>query len=156
LREFGELHLYPPLFVVGPQTSFADAWEVFCCDVLNRHYKSNNIRRRKAPEGGIDLYCASEKVAYQCKSVEESTGKFSVSKAVKSLKAALKTAKKLRWDRYVICSNVDLTGPQEQQLRDVFPEISFWIPRCREQSRHLGGRFRRLEPMDRGREDRRL
>jgi len=154
LREFGESHLYPPLFVVAPQTSFDRAWEVFCCDVLNRHDGKKKIRRRKAPEGGIDLYCASEKVAYQCKSVVESTGKFSVSKAVKSLKDALETRKKLPWDRYVICSNVDLTGPQEQQLQAVFPDIefltpSFWIPRCREQSRYLGGRFQRLERMDR-------
>jgi len=152
LREFGEMHLVRPLFVVEPQTTFADAWEVFCCDVLNRHYKLGSIRRRKAPEGGIDLYCATEKVAYQCKSVMESTGKFSVSKAVASLKAALETRKKLPWVKYVICSNVDLTGAQEQKLQDVFPDVefltpSFWVPRCREQSRYLGGRFRRLQRM---------
>ena len=156
LREFGESYLYPPLFVVKPQTSFANAWEVFCCDVLNRHEKTTKIYRRKPPEGGVDLYWADKKIAYQCKSVEESTGRFSITKAVRSLKSAIVTRKKLPWKKYVLCGNVALTGPQEQQLRAILPEIelltpSFWVPRCREQSRYLESRFRRLESMDRRR-----
>ncbi|MBI5091106.1 MAG: leucine-rich repeat domain-containing protein [Candidatus Hydrogenedentes bacterium] len=146
LRDFGESHLYPPLFVIEPQTSFADAWEVFCCDVLNRYEKTDKIYQRTPPEGGVDLYWAEKKIAYQCKSVEESSGKFSVTKAEKSLRSALLTREKLPWVKYVLCSNVALTGHQEQQLRDICPEIElltprFWIPRCREQSRTLGSRF---------------
>ncbi|MCX5758255.1 MAG: hypothetical protein NTU83_07060, partial [Candidatus Hydrogenedentes bacterium] len=153
LRDFGEAHLYPPLFVIEPQNSFANAWEVFCCNILNRHEKTTEIYQRKPPEGGVDLHWQSKKTAYQCKSVEESTGKFNVSKAVESLKTALETRKTVPWDKYVLCSNVPLTGPQEQQLRAILPDIelltpSFWIPRCREQSKHLGGRFLRLERMD--------
>lgn len=40
---FGYRMLQPPFFVVEPETSFADAWEVFCCDVLNRHHKTTDM-----------------------------------------------------------------------------------------------------------------
>lgn len=150
--DFGESHLYPPMFVVAPQTSFANAWEVFCCDVINRHEKTTNIYRRKPPERGVDLYWQSQQIAYQCKSVEDSAGRFKISKAVASLQSAMKIRETLPWKKYVLCSNVALTGPQEQQLRAILPDIelltpSFWLPRCQEQSAYLGGRFQRLEPM---------
>ncbi|MEI8196732.1 MAG: hypothetical protein WCI73_12610, partial [Phycisphaerae bacterium] len=153
MREFGAAHLYPPLFVVEPQTSFANAWEVFCCDVLNRQEKTTEIYQRKPPESGVDLYWQQRKIAYQCKSVEESTGKFSLSKAIESLQSALEIRATLPWDKYVLCSNVALTGGQEQKLRKILPEIelltpSFWLPRCMEQSEHLSNRFRRLVSMD--------
>ena len=146
--------MYPPLFVIEPQTSFADAWEVFCCEVLNRHEKTTEIRRRKPPESGVDLYWPGKKAAYQCKSVEEATGRFSVTKAVESIETALKIRKELPWERYILCSNMDITGTQEAKLKGVWPEIelltpSFWMPRCREQSQYLRERFRRLVPMDR-------
>lgn len=153
LREFGESHLHPPQFKVAPETSFPDAWEVFCCDVLNRHEKNVEIRRRKPPETGVDLYWPARKSAYQCKSVVDPDGKFNPSMAADSLKSALTIRDTLPWRKYVLCTNVALTGPQEQTLRDIFPDIefltpSFWIPRCRDQSEHLSGRFQRLEPMD--------
>jgi len=149
LREFGESHLYPPLFVVEPQTSFADAWEVFCCEVLNRHEKTDKIYRRKPPENGVDLYWQSKKIAYQCKSVEETTGKFNITKAVASLTSAMKIRNTLSWEKYYLCSNMALTGPQEQRLRDILPNIelltpSFWVPRCREQSKYFASRFKQL------------
>ena len=154
LRRFGEHHLYPPLFVTEPQNSFADAWEVFCCEVLNRYKKTDEIRRRKAPENGVDLYWPAEKIAYQCKSVEDSLGRFSVTKAVESIRSAKTIRKELPWERYVVCSNVDITGPQETKLKEELPEVelltpSFWMSRCREQSQYLRERFLRLGPMDR-------
>jgi len=147
--KFGESHLYPPLFIVEPQTSFADAWEVFCCEVINRHNETTEIYRRKAPESGIDLYWQSKQIAYQCKSVEDATSRFSVSKALKSLESAMKIRDSLRWNRYVFCTNVALTGPQEMQLRTILQEVefltpSFWVPRITEQLPHLRDRFRQL------------
>ena len=154
LREFGESHLYPPLFVVAPQKSFPDAWEVFCCEVLNRYYKTDKIRQRKPPENGVDLYCPKTKTAFQCKSVEKAAGKFNITNAEESLRRALEIRKTLPWKKYALCSNIALTEPQEKKLRATFPDIefltpSFWVARCREQSRYLGDRFRRLEPMQR-------
>jgi len=148
-NRFGYRMLQPPFFVVEPETKFSDAWEVFCCDVLNRHHKTTEIYQRKPPEGGVDLYWPARKTAYQCKSVEEETGRFSLTKAMESINSALETRKHLSWEKYVLCSNVVLTGDQERKLREKLPEIelltpSFWQPRCLEQREHLRDRFRIL------------
>ncbi|MGA2914459.1 MAG: COR domain-containing protein [Sedimentisphaerales bacterium] len=153
-REFGRFQLYPPFFEILPgEDSFADAWEIFCCDVLNRHEKTTEIIRRKAPEGGVDLLWREKKQAYQCKSViDPATNRFDVSKAVESVKAALAKRKETGWKKFYICSNVDITGPQEKKLREACPRVdmtlltpSFWLPRCREQHAHLRSRFSELK-----------
>jgi internalin A len=143
-------YLYPPFFGVEPQTKFEDAWEVFCCDILNRHEKTTDIRRRHAPEGGVDLLWCERQIAYQCKSVDSGrTGDFDVGKAVTSIQAAQTKQAETGWKQYVVCTNVDLTGPQEKKLREAAADVdlklltpSFWIPRCHEQWRHVQGRFR--------------
>ena len=100
----------------------------------------------------MDLHWKEENIAYQCKSVEEATGKFNVTKAKESLQRALEIREQLGWEKYVLCSNVYLTGPQEQQLREIFKDIklltpSFWVPRCLEQSKYLKDRFNRIVRM---------
>jgi len=153
-REFGRFHLYPPFFEILPgEESFADAWEIFCCDMLNRHEKTTEIVRRKAPEGGIDLLWRKKKRAYQCKSViDPATNRFDVFKAVESIKTALTKRKETVWKKFYICSNVDITGPQEKKLREACPKVdlklltpSFWLPRCREQHAYLHSRFSELK-----------
>ena len=141
--------MHPPFFAIEPQATFADAWEVFCCDILNRFEKTTQIRRRAAPEGGIDLLWRERHIAYQCKSVESGgTGDFDVTKALESLEAATKLQQDTGWRQYVICTNVELTGRQESNLRKQCADIdlrlltpSFWIPRCQEQWREVEGRF---------------
>jgi hypothetical protein len=153
-REFGRYHLYPPFFEILPgEESFADAWEIFCCEVLNRYENTTEIVRRKAPEGGVDLLWREKKRAYQCKSViNPTTNRFDVNKAVKSIKDALAKRKETEWEKFYICSNVDITGPQEKNLRKACPGVdltlltpSFWLPRCREQEKYLHSRFSELK-----------
>jgi internalin A len=153
-NRFGYLMLRPPFFAVEPETNFPDAWEVFCCSVLNRYYRTDSIRQRKPPEGGIDLYWPEKKVAYQCKSVELG-GQFSLTKAMASIDTALETRKDLPWEKYVLCSNVVLTGDQERKLHEKLQEgelelltPSFWQPRCLEQREHLQERFNVLARTD--------
>jgi hypothetical protein len=148
----GPWRLFPPFFVIEPETTFADAWEVFCCEVLNRREETTGIHRWGAPEGGVDLYWREKRYAYQCKSVEDEKGQFNVTKAVESIKVALETRKTLPWDKYYLCSNVGITGRQGEKLRQVLREIElltpdFWVPRCREQWAHVKRWFRRLEPV---------
>jgi small GTP-binding protein len=152
-REFGRFHLYPPFFEILPgERSFDEAWEIFCCDVLNRHEKTTEIVRRKPPDDGVDLLWHEQKRAYQCKSViDPATGRFDVGKAVESIEAAITKRKETGWETFYICSNVDVTGPQEEKLREKCPGVElklltpgFWLPRCREQAVHLRGRFSEL------------
>jgi len=72
-----EYLFYPPFFEISPQKSFNDAWEVFCCQILNIYNNTNDIRQRKPPDLGVDLLWHSKGIAYQCKSVENGqTGSF--------------------------------------------------------------------------------
>lgn len=149
---FNESYLYPPLFNIAPEKSFPDAWEVFCCDILNRHYKTDLIYRREPPDNGVDLYWQENKIAYQCKSVQEATGRFNLNNAKESLYHALKIQNDLGWEKYFLCSNISLTGSQETELRKIFKDIefltpSFWIPRCKEQKEYLTNRFNRIISM---------
>jgi hypothetical protein len=148
----GPSSFFPPFFVIEPEATFADAWETFCCDVLNRHEKTTEIYKRKAPERGVDLYWREKGYAYQCKSVSDDKGKFNVTKAVESIKAALEIRKTLPWDKFYLCVNVEITGNQVDKLRKALPDIelltpSYWGPRCQEQWEHVKGRFKRLVPV---------
>jgi hypothetical protein len=78
------------------------------------------------------------------------TNRFDVGKAVESIESAMVKRKRTGWKTFYICSNVDITGPQEEKLRKVCPKVklltpSFWLPRCREQHVHLRSRFCELK-----------
>jgi hypothetical protein len=143
------ISFHPPHFLIEPQTSFADAWEDFCCKALNLHNNSDVIRRRTPPETGIDLYSEQEQIAYQCKSVEDATGKLKPNKAEESLCSALKirSSAATPWKKYVICSNAPLTGTCEERLKAICEDVQFltpdfWEPICRKHWNDLKDRFR--------------
>ena len=89
--------------------------------------------------------------------MEDEGGRFNLKKAMGSIDAALETRKHLPWEKYVLCSNVILTGEQERKLREKLGEgelellvPSFWQPRCLEQREHLRNRFNILAQIDEG------
>src|SRR5260370_164353 len=110
--------LHPPIFVVPEETSFADAWEAFCCKTLNVREQTDEIYRRHHPEQGIDLYFPTKQIAYQCKSVESGkSSDFNVARALESVRVAKQVQPELGWKEYAICTNVDITGSSEKRLR---------------------------------------
>ena len=131
-------NLHPPYFKVPEESTFPDAWEVFCCIMLNTHNKTDNIHRRKPPEKGIDLLWREKKIAYQCKSVFDENGKFNITNAKKSLKDAIQAKQEdasLDWHTYEICTNIELTGSQESKLTSIETNIeirekTFWWRLC--------------------------
>jgi hypothetical protein len=113
------------------------------------HNRTDDIRRRTPPETGIDLYCDQQKIAYQCKSVEEANGKLKPDKAEKSLHSALtiRNSAATPWEKYVICSNAPLTGTCEERLKAICKDVQFltpdfWEPICRKNWNDLKDRFR--------------
>ena len=109
--------------------------------------KTTAIRQRTPPESGIDLYWDQQQIAYQCKSVEDSTGKFKADKAEASLRSAMQQRSRTPWKKYVLCSNVPLTGNSEDKLKAICPDVEFltpdyWEPVCREHWNDLKDRFR--------------
>src|SRR5439155_24283856 len=66
-----------------------------------------------------------------------------------SIDRAIENQGVLKWQRYVLCTNVDLTGSQEQKLREYLPFIEFltktyWINLCSKFSQSVSHRFRFL------------
>jgi len=145
-----EYHLYPPFFEIAPESSFDEAWEAFCADILNLSNNTREIRRRTPPDLGVDLLWPTQRVAYQCKSVlYGKAGDLPVSKIVFSIERALEKKQDVGWEKYVLCVNVDPTGAQEAKIKSALPGIefltpSYWLPECRRFSDAMKERFRLL------------
>jgi len=107
------------LKIQSPDTSFGQAWESLCFDLLKAEYNDNSQVRLKAPDRGIDIYRQTEKIAYQCKSNELAKhGTIDVSECIKSLTTALSVRKSIAWDKYFIATNADLSGNGFEKLKD--------------------------------------
>ncbi len=145
-----EYQLYPPFFEISPKSSFDEAWECFCADVLNLSNNTRDIRRRTPPDFGVDLLWPTRRVAYQCKAVlYGKAGDLPVPKIFSSIERALEKRQEVGGEKYVLCVNIDPTGPQEAKIKAAFPGIefltpSFWIPECRRFSDAVRERFRLL------------
>ncbi|KAF6563651.1 MULTISPECIES: hypothetical protein [unclassified Paenibacillus] len=127
--------LHPPFLNIPEENNFSDMWENICLKLLKLEKGTNNILRRSPPESGVDLYYEEEKIAYQCKCVIQDSGKFNIKKAKDSLEAALKIKDELLWEKYVICTNINLTGSQINQLKNIYSGVEirdkdYWIGLC--------------------------
>ncbi len=146
-------YLYPPFFIIDPQTSFDKAWEVFCCQLLQLEHQTGEIHRRGLPEAGVDLFWPAQGIAYQCKSTENGQGgKISLTAMKKSLNDALQVQQDLGWQRYVFCTNVEVAGKHSAALRQIYPHIDFYGPpywqlRCQSFHAHVTNRFRIIVPL---------
>ena len=141
-------YLYPPFFVIEPQISFSDAWETFCCQLLNLANKTHTITRIIPPDDGVDLLWDAEKIAYQCKSVKLGS-KLDLVKVKGSIDKALKKQANFGWQRYVLCTNIDLTGQERAKIKKMLQNIEFitgtqWIGICEQFPNEVGSRFNQL------------
>ena len=145
-----QYRLYPPILFFPEENDFSDAWERFCCKLLNIEHTTTEIYVRNPPEQGVDLYFPSKKIAYQCKSVESGkAGDFNVTKAVESIKAAKAIKSSLGWESYVLCTNVAISGKAESTLKAELPEIqllpnSHWVHMCEKNPIEVERNFRKL------------
>lgn len=148
-----EYHLYPPFFVIDPQTSFSKAWEDFCRRLLNLEWRTTAIHRRTPPDRGVDLFWQIEGIAYQCKAVESGfAGSFQTAHVKTSIKKALQYQNQIGWQKYVLCTNVDLTALQIETLQQMFPDIeilsgAYWTDLCHRFHEQIADRFRLLIPV---------
>lgn len=140
--------IYLPNFLrYDGESSFDDVWEAFCCKLLNLEYITNDIYRRTPPESGVDLHYKNINTAYQCKSVisGQASG-FNTTHAKKSFDDALSVQAELGWKEYVICTNVDLTGPKLTTLTSYSPLIkvygkSYWDRLCQKHTSNILDNF---------------
>ncbi len=120
--------LTPPFLHLPEQTDFSKAWEGFCCKVLNLKFKTDEIYVRNPPEQGVDLFYPTQKIAYQCKSVESGkSGDFNSTHAISSYNAAQQHQQAIGWVEYALCTNVDITGTAEATLRSAIPNLTILL-----------------------------
>lgn len=147
-----EYYLYPPYFISNPQSDFSDAWEDFCRFLLNLEHQTTDIRRRTPPDLGADLLWDTHGIAYQCKAVESGQpGRLKMSDVLDSIEDAKKNQARLGWKKYILCTNVDITGTQDEKLKAAVPDIKirdrgYWTDLCKKFHHQIKPRFRRLIP----------
>jgi GTPase SAR1 family protein len=135
-----EYFLHKPWFRCGEGIPFDEAWERFCCTILEEHHNEGCIDWRRPKDDGVDLFHASKKIAYQCKSVESGRdGDFNTSRAIASLRTAITNRERIGWEEYILCTNVELTGRKQNSLRKQMAEIVFY-------TRHFWEGFCRRNP----------
>jgi hypothetical protein len=143
----------PPYFIIDPQTSFDEAWEVFCCQLLQLEHQTGEIHRRIPPESGVDLFWPAQHIAYQCKSTKKRQGHaLDLAKMKKSLQDAQRIQQDLGWQQYIFCTNVEVTEPQCRALRQIYSHIDFYGPErwdllCRRFHPSIAHRFQVMLPL---------
>jgi hypothetical protein len=143
-------HFHPPFFIVNTESSFADSWEVFCCKLLNLENRTAEIHRRLPPENGVDLFYPDQKIAYQCKSIENGLASgFNLAKVRNSYNSALTIKESLGWTQYIVCVNTDLTGAQQDNFQKELPGVglltkSHWTSLCHKFPGIVQDNFRRI------------
>ncbi len=99
------------LKVEPPDTTFGDAWESLCYDLLANEFPGVSFQRVRAPDGGIDTYAKRRKHAYQCKASERGAAATAdTGSTLGSLQAAIMNRTKLPWSKYTVASNADFTA----------------------------------------------
>jgi hypothetical protein len=99
------------LKVTQPETTFGNAWESLCYDLLAAEHGVDGLQRLNAPDCGIDILRRPAATAIQCKSDERGTfGSLSATESVKSLRAADKTRPEIDWEHYRFATNANYTG----------------------------------------------
>lgn len=105
------------LKVRPPETSFADAWEALCADLLRYDLKDEECICLKAPDLGIDIILKKNKKAVQCKSDERGAfGTIQAAASIESLSTAMKHKIKFGWNSYAFATNANYSGNGIEQI----------------------------------------
>ena len=99
------------LRILPPDTSFGDAWESFCFELLCAEQGSaEGLTRLMPPDRGVDILHRGGR-AYQCKSLEEGAfGTLAPESSIESLTQAFKHRGGLGWREYCLATNAYYSG----------------------------------------------
>lgn len=99
------------LRVLPPDTTFGNAWESLCFELLAAEHGLHGLQRLNAPDSGIDILRRSTGTAFQCKSDKRGAfGSLSAAESIKSLKAAVDARSEIEWRCYSYATNANYTG----------------------------------------------
>lgn len=112
------------LKVTPPATSFADAWEFFCLDLLRASSPQTQFQHLLPPDRGVDILATALKLAYQCKADERGAfGTAPKQASIDSLRTAVAHAKGLGWQDYRFATNADFSGNAVEEIYTVAKEL---------------------------------
>lgn len=99
------------LKILPPDTSFGDAWEGMCLDLLRSDDPSGEYVHLGPPDRGVDILHRNERRAYQCKSDERgASGTIPAAASLDSLRTAAAHMRELGWIEYYFATNANYSG----------------------------------------------
>jgi hypothetical protein len=99
------------LRVLPPDTSFGEAWESLCYDLLLADNNDYSLQRLRHPDKGIDIWHKRKGLAYQCKSDQRGAlGSLSAADSIDSLRTAVTARRTLSWTNYAYATNANYSG----------------------------------------------
>ncbi|WP_437960383.1 hypothetical protein WME76_48360 (plasmid) [Sorangium sp. So ce119] len=112
------------LKVQPPATSFGDAWELLCLDLLRASDPDGDYLHLMPPDRGIDILHKSAAEAYQCKSDERGAlGTIPAAPTVESLRTAVEHWNTFEWLQYRLATNAEYTGRGVEEILKVAEEL---------------------------------
>lgn len=99
------------LKILPPNTSFGDAWESLCFDLLRANDPKGVYMRLGPPDRGIDILHRAKNRAYQCKADERGAlGTIPAAASIGSLRTAVGYMNELGWTEYLLATNANYSG----------------------------------------------
>jgi hypothetical protein len=99
------------LKVVAPATSFGEAWELLCLELLRADTGDTTIQRLAPPDRGVDILSTATRTAYQCKSSERGVfGSIAADPCLDSIDSAKGAKSSLGWESFCFAVNAPFTG----------------------------------------------
>lgn len=142
------------LKITPPATSFADAWELLCLDLLRASSPQTQYQHLLPPDRGVDILASSLKLAFQCKADERGAfGTAPKKSSIESLRTAVKHAKDLGWTEYRFATNADYSGNAVEEIHAVARELGidrskiefhgpqYWSDLCEKHLQHVQHRL---------------
>jgi len=112
------------LKVTPPATSFADAWEFLCLDLLRASNPQTQYQHLLPPDRGVDILASAIQQAFQCKADERGAyGTAPKQASIDSFRTAVAHAKDLGWNNYRFATNADYSGNAVEEIYSVAQEL---------------------------------
>jgi hypothetical protein len=106
------------LIIKPPATSFGEAWEHLCTDLLAAEHGTEAMIEPTSPDHGVDIYNQKTHHAYQCKSSEQGTaGTIPPMQSIGSLQTAVKHRQLFPWMVYSFCTNAPYSASGMAKIR---------------------------------------
>lgn len=105
------------LKITPPATSFADAWELLCLDLLRASNPHTEFQHLLPPDRGVDILARSLMRAFQCKADERGAfGTAPMQSSIDSMRTAVGHSVDLGWRQYRFATNADYSGKAVEEI----------------------------------------